>query len=602
MALSNSALSSFWRALLAAAILGAAALYPLQFTLIPSSGTFGFSTDRPFANAPEVTPRVTDVAKNSPAWRAGIRAGDELPLAHVNRASRIALLYTLPGKTARYDVARGAQAFTAYLRAVPRTMPPLGVEDVIRAVVTYSILLFALLVVLRAWNTPYGPLIATFLAAGGLDAAADRVPWTAATSGPLAATFFGINGLFDDGCTAVELFAAAFIAGSIIGWRSEIYAWTMRAVSALSVAVVVASPIGLYLRHTGASGQLAELMNDWLLNTLPFLAGALATLVAFSVSGGEARGRLRWMFWGFFPYFLGVGLINAGASLDLFSNTQVVSTIFRAMELALPLALFYGVLLRRAVDIGFVLNRVAVYGILSIVLVAIFVVLEDAAGRYLLEVGRAESLAIQLAVALTIGFSGRYLHKVVDGVVDRVLFAKRHADELALRRFAREAESYLSIEPLLDGALDVLVRHTESRGIGVFLVDGPVATLVRSSDAEMPASVPVDDPALVSMRTWNEPVDSHDVTTLFPDGMIFPIGARGSVLGALACRTKRDYSAFDPDERASIDAVARGAGAALTGLLTVQGDGVASLHASMAELTNAVSALGKKIDALRLEV
>ncbi len=602
-------MKTLWRAALVVALLGSAILFPLQMTLVGQSGTFEFVTEEGIANASSVTRHVNDVARDSAAWRTGLRAGDALPLANVDRSSRIALNYVLPGDVAQYDVRLGTKTFRIRLVAARNTPYVLDPPDAIRAFAMLCVAIFALLVLLRAWNTEYGPLIATFLAATVLDAAADRIPWTPATANVVGAALFGNNGGIDGVCTALTMFLPVVLAGRLIGWQSNAFRIAAGCVASLTAFVLFYCPIGIYLRHNGMAGSFAEFANDWMLNTSPFLAGAVALLVAYVTARGESRQRLRWIFWGFFPYLAGVGVLNATydwtlTSIVYFEHPQiylVAGSILRAMELALPIALFYGVLLRRVVDIGFVLNRVAVYAALSVILVSVFVILEFALSKVLLETGRAGSLAIQLGIALVIGLSGRYLHGIIDRFIDRVLFAKRHADESALRRFAREAEVYTSADALLDRAMEMLSEHSEARGAAIYLVYDTSAKAVRTSNAEFPPSVNLDDELVVKLRRWSEPVDTHDVRTAFPDGMAFPMSVRGKLVGALACETKRDYSAFDPDERESLLEVARGLGAALDALLTKSDGAIVALQASIAEMADAiVTTLGEKIDLLRL--
>ncbi|MBV8149231.1 MAG: hypothetical protein JO092_09090 [Candidatus Eremiobacteraeota bacterium] len=601
-------MKTLWRVVLVLALLASAILFPLQMRLVAYSGTFGFVTHEGIANAPSVTRHVIDVARDSPAWRAGLRAGDALPLANVERSSRIALNYVLPGDGARYDVQRGTQTFPIHLVAVQNAPYAIDPPDAIRAFAMLSVGIFALLVVLRAWNTEYGPLIATLLTATVLDAAGDRIPWTPATANVIGAALFGNNGGIDDVCTALAMVLPVVLAGRLIGWHSNAFRVAAGCIAALAAFVLVYCPIGIYLRHTGMAGSFAGFTNDWVLNSLTFLAGAVALLVAYVSARGESRQRLRWIFWGFFPYLTGVGVLNATydwslTSIVYFEHPQVylvAGSILRAMELALPVSLFYGVLLRRVVDIGFVVNRVAVYAALSVILVSLFVVLEFALSKVLLETGRVGSLAIQLGIALVIGFSGRYLHGIIDRFIDRVLFAKRHADESALRRFAREAEVYTSANALLDRTMETLRDHSEARGSAIYVIGDACANEVRTSGPEFPASVNLDDELLVRLRRWNEPVDTHDVKTALPDGMVFPMSVRGKLAGALACETKRDFSAFDPDERESLLEVARGLGAALDALSTKSDGAVAVLQASIAEMTAAiVTTLGEKIDSLR---
>ena len=69
--------------------------------------------------------------------------------------------------------------------------------------------------------------------------------------------------------------------------------------------------------------------------------------------------------------------------------------------------------------------------------------------------------------------------------------------------------------------------------------------------------------------------------------MVFPVAARGKLLGALACETKLDYSAFAPDERESLLEVSHGVALALDALQ--HGDGQSGV-------VEAINALAHRID------
>lgn len=593
-------MKSLLRVVLTVALIACALAYPLQTSLLPQSGTLGFDGKYTIANAPSIVERVRQVQPGTPASRAGLREGDLLPLVDVDTASRAALDFVLPGQQASFIVARGSHSRQVTIAAVPHAPYRLTIPDAIRALVIYFLLAFALLVVVRAWHTPHGPLIAVILTSFVVDAAADRIPWTSATAGPLAALFLGANAGLDAICTALGVLLPVVLAAQLTRWGSGALRVTVCALAAYALFLVAYFPVNVVLAHRGEAGLLAEFANDWLMNTLPFIAGGLALLVAYVTAHDEYRQRIGWIFWGFAPYLFGVGLLNATLEWQAVSDyytTQpltVAYSFFRAMELALPLSLFYGVLLRRVVDIGFVFNRVAIYGTLSIVLVGFFVLLEYAVSQ-LLETGRTGSLFIQLGIALIIGFSIRYLHGAVEHLVDRVLFAKRHADESALHRFAREAEVYASASALLDRTMEMLSEHTESCGSAIYLADDAGARAVCVGGAGFPANVDIDDPLLVKLRRWNEPVDTHEVRTAFPDGMAFPMCAQGKVIGALICRTKRDGSAFDPDERASLMEVARGVSAGMQAMSPADRSALESLRESIRGLSEKLDALPRKL-------
>jgi len=95
-------------------------------------------------------------------------------------------------------------------------------------------------------------------------------------------------------------------------------------------------------------------------------------------------------------------------------------------------------------------------------------------------------------------------------------------------------------------------------------------------------------------------LDTRDVRTAFPDGMVSPVTARGKLHGALACAAKRDGSAFDPDERESLSQVARGVGAGLSALASSDNEVLNVLTALNASIEDGFATLAAKVDALRV--
>jgi hypothetical protein len=603
--MSHAALKTVWRFVLVILLLASVPLYVLEFTLYNRNGNLGFFTNYAWADAPGLTAHVTAVRNGSQAWREGIRVGDAIPLATTDR---IALTFPVAGDHLRLTYLRRGVARRAEVVALP-SQPPVTdylVSIVIIIAVSFCLFVFGLLVVVRAWENEHGPAIATILTGFVVGGAASL--WgigafpIAARSGPEAALWVIANELGLMGTFSVVMLMALLC--QIVGEPGRLLrglTW----LSALILAVLgVGYPAALALSLLGRAGLPADYFSEpayyfW----ASFFVAIIGLFVALNTARGESRQRVRWLVWGFAPYFASFLLFDV-VNLFLITNAFVaahLSLFFyatRLLGLALPVALIYGVLFRRVIDIGFVINRVAIYGVLSIVLISVFTLLEYVAGKFFLETSRAGSLAIQFGVALVIGFSARYLHNVVDRFVDRVLFAKRNADESALRHIAREAEAYASADMLLDRAMGVLRDHSEARGIAIYVTEDGAVTAVRASDPAFPTNVDLDDPLLVKLRRWNEPVDTHEVTTAFPDGMVFPMCVRGKLVGALACQTKRDSTAFDPDERESLSEVARGVGAALD-LLESRSDGVtAALQNSIAALTDAVASLGKRFELL----
>ena len=413
-------MKSLWRAALIVLLLGSVPLYALQYTLVPKTGDFGVALDTFAADAPSVTLRVLSVKPDSQAWRAGVRPGDRIPMSRMDRLSRVALLWTLPGDRARIAYERNGLVRYAQLTAVANQPYPFAAPDAIRSAVVFCLFAFALLVTLRAWNTEHGPFIATVLTAIVLNPATDNIPPTARDGIDL--TLWWVCRIVAASSGFLGPILAVALAGRLIDWRSTALRFST---AGLAVIVVAATVLEAVLPGPQLAGQVGRLLDstvNWSTVVVYFMA-AFCLIIAYAASRSDNRQRLRWISWGFFPFLITVAMLNMPPLQFLLSERPqvglVVSVILRLIEISLPVSLFYGVLLRRVVDVGFVFNRVAVYGVLSILLFSIFVLLEYAASRLFLETGRFGSLAIQLAIALLIGFSARYSH----GVVDRLWIA-----------------------------------------------------------------------------------------------------------------------------------------------------------------------------------
>lgn len=409
----------------------------------------------------------------------------------------------------------------------------------LRFAAAFWLLAFAVLIAIRGNPTQGSMLLSVLLLMQGAEAAFARLvlPW------PLpAALAQDLGGIVWSGLYVMLALYAARAATS--------RACRIAAVATCVLALPCAIPTELY--KIGIMPQ--PVWADWI-DALPIVPCLGAGVFAALALKGSERQRIGWVFASYALFWLGWFAVLTVASLGWWPILKYVNEIENGALFVVPLGLTYAALSRRLFDLGFVLNRAAVYGVISAAVLGIFVLLEYLASRFVDTQGAA-SWAIQLAIALAIGVSGRYLHGYVDRFVDGVFFAKRHADESALRGFAREAEAFSGSDALLTRAIETVNEHTETRGAAIYLCGESTAAIVGAGSCEFPQCIDIDDPLLVALRRWGEPVDTHDAKTAFPDGMVFPMSARGKLIGALACRTKRDGTAFAPDEREPLADVA----------------------------------------------
>ena len=204
---------------------------------------------------------------------------------------------------------------------------------------------------------------------------------------------------------------------------------------------------------------------------------------------------------GLFLFFLRRWIATSSSSS--YADSIVVGLVSTLVLVTAPVALTYAALSRRLIDVGFFLNRAAVFTIVSAIVIGAFILAEWAAGAWLASATHASSTVIGMIVALGLGISLRYIHRYVERFVDRVFFRKRHDDESALRRFGHEASYISDRSTLLDRAVKTVKEHTSADDAAILVRDG-AAVYAFATDSQR-AEVSENDPGIVALRAWNKP-------------------------------------------------------------------------------------------------
>ncbi len=318
-------------------------------------------------------------------------------------------------------------------------------------------------------------------------------------------------------------------------------------VSAIAIPTLWLDPADLYLGTLGivlaCAAQIVVLV---------------AAGVAFVSSRGAARQRVGWALLAFGPllaaFVLQVVLDSAVPTRD---TRIAMATFVNVAAVVAPVGLTYAVLSRRLVDIGFVLNRAAVFSVVSLVVVGTFMLVEWALGNWLTS---ATNVVVSAALAIGLGFSIRYIHDRADHLVDRAFFRKRHEQEKALLRFAHEAAFVTSSPALIERTISEIAHHSEAGSVLVLLRDPAGGFSAGATFVEE------NEPAIVALRATLERVDLHAHPGALPGEYAFPLVSRGELLGVLTCGPKRAGDPYAPDELETLDAVAHSVGVALGAL------------------------------------
>jgi hypothetical protein len=290
---------------------------------------------------------------------------------------------------------------------------------------------------------------------------------------------------------------------------------------------------------------------------IPYLLAILCAWAAVVAARGAERSRIAWIVAPLVIFYLTEATVfvvpllwpsaRHGSALVMAYGVSNIGALLA------PLGMTYALLNRRVLDIGFALNRVAIFSGVSIVVVGAFTLIEWALGSWLQKSGHTTSIVVGAAVALLLGFSIRFVHDRVEQVLDLVFFRKRHEDEEAIRRFAREAAFVTDPAIVIDRTVEVLERHA----------DASFARLALSNGNGKYADVSENDPAIVSLRTWHRKLDLHGVNTRFQGEFAYPMVSRGRLIGALLLGPKRSLESYAPDESSAIEDLAHHVGGAL---------------------------------------
>jgi len=390
----------------------------------------------------------------------------------------------------------------------------------------------------------------------------------------------------------------------------------------LNISVTVAGPLSVALLAAFASGFALPLsrlrrITQWLCYTflaiftvislvgiaglitlrfdpVPFLEGTarlffvaaavlmavICGLLAIAASRGVERQRAVWTLVplaAFFCFFI-AGVIASSWSPS-YTVSIVVGLVSTLVLLTAPVALTYAALSRRLIDVGFLLNRAAVFTIVSAIVIGAFILADWAASAWLASTTHTTSAIIGMVVALGLGISLRYIHLYVERFVDRVFFRKRHEDESALRRFAHEASYISDRSTLLERAVQTVKEHTGAHAAQVLVRDGAAGHAFVADGQE----VNENDPGIVALRAWNKPIDLH----VFPNSQLhgefaFPMISRGDLVGALICGPKRDGDVYAPDEFEALLALAHSVGTALDTMQSQSKGAIESIRATQA--------------------
>lgn len=517
---------------------------------------------------------VTSLDPGQSADRAGIRTGDVIDMRMQSTIVRFWLLdEPIAGRPATLQILRDGRALSA-------TVIPSGISinrrpDIIAFFVAVLwMLAFAALLVWRKPESRDVRLLSLALLCTATSVVVSN--FSSAWPALYVTQFLAIAVLTGVAVILWALYCGTF--GRPLSHARRMVGFLCIALAAASIAIGIAAAVGELTLWFSAEGylHLYGARSEWwyLPYDLAVVVGIAASGLAISASRGEERQRAVWALVPLTFLFVTCGVAAYFQGAQSYTALVFWIAVRNLAFFVAPMGLTYAALGRRLLDIGFVANRALIFGIVSAIVVCVFLVVEWAANEILVNASRTAGTLFSMGVALALGLSMRPIHRWADRFVDEVFFKKRHEDEAALRRFAHEAAYITDRRTLIERTLGEVRDHANAATVSIVFPG---------------ADVDENDRAIVALRTWHKPVDLDTLESALQGEYAYPMMSRGRLIGALVCGPKSDGESYAPDESAALFELAHGVGTALD-LLGDRVDGDTSL------VLEQLAALNRRID------
>ena len=524
----------------------------LGWALPSAQGSLGVRSD----GSSPMQIRIDGLDPGSAYASAGGRVGDIIRLDRMPIAQRIAYDEATAGVVV--DLAVDRDGRDLQMRVVPSPQPFSRWRLSGIAIFTLAYIALALLVAWKARRTTDSWLILGFLI--GLAASGGLVHLRMVSTVPPFTFFLEI---VDSLCIGALLASQFLFALSFPPRATRSRAW----IAAIGLPVMVVA-IG-FVTASGFWGVAAFYTPSWAsANDVVAVAFAVCTILA--VVDGFRSGASEYR----------IATITAGSTLVLLALMNIADfgsqlmgrdtswlAPFGWLRYAAGAGMAYAVLRHRLLGLDLAISRAAIFSVVSLCVIALFVVaewalslvLEQALGRF----GARGETILAGVVALGVGLSARRIHDVVNHRLNRVFFAHRYRALAEIKRFSLETDAATSAQPLIDLTLAVLRRNLDASYVEIYAGTPDLGyALLGEPDAVVPTHLEPDDEMVLRLRRWGESFVVDTPEHVYAGALVCPMVLRGTLYGFVACGSKSDRTPYLPDETDAIGSLAHRVGIA----------------------------------------
>jgi len=362
-------------------------------------------------------------ADNSP-----VRVGDVVDWQACDVVQKLAVsgqYFFEPGTSMSIPLIRSGRHFLATFRAQPQ--PSVFWLIVIkRGSATAFVIIAAILLLRRPSKMLWGFFLYALGSVNGDPLAFEWEPiGVYATHALLMLTLTNVAGP-----VGLWIFASRFPQDRATGWRAYVDKAVLPGTVVLALTTMLPVVVSTF-------GRVYWIESPWP-DVIALTIGLLCILDAFAHLQAGDRQRLKWVTAGFVTFYLAYGYellasyLPSGGWPTTWSNAGWTVDVLSGVQIVIPITVAYAVLKHRVLDVNFVMSRALVYGIITTIVIGVFALVDWFFSRFLAQ--RQLAAVAEIIAALGLGFGINGMHRLIDRVIDRILFRRRHLAEVRLAR------------------------------------------------------------------------------------------------------------------------------------------------------------------------
>ena len=303
----------------------------------------------------------------------------------------------------------------------------------------------------------------------------------------------------------------------------------------------------------------------------------IALYRSYREAGVEEKRQVKWPLWGTM-IAVGVKILfgASGFALGILISmwrveattwmgiAQTLETLPRLFYLLIPISFAVAILKYRLMNIDVIIKKTVAYGILSGLIIAMYLILVGGLGTLLVNVAGVRNQTMVIASTLVVALVFVPLRNRLQNLVDRNLFRQKYDYPQALRAIAAETLAATDLRTFLVFAAETLQQAVQNRSIAIFER--------RHDDLVISAKVGLPDSVLGSIRIEADraeaidrplnpkrrPLAEQTTAALMRVGtaLAVPVRSQGVLQCVLALGSKLSDSEFDLEDIEFVTSVA----------------------------------------------